>query len=138
MKVAEVMSKHLVKVSPGTKVPEAAQKMRQENIGVLPVEENGHLVGIVTDRDIALNGVAAGKVDCPVNDIMTKAPATIQQTATLEAALETMMQRNVRRLPVMDDGHVVGIVSLEDLAEGENGETVLKALRFFHKKTKHS
>lgn len=138
MKVAEVMSKHLVKVTPGTKVPEAAKKMRQENIGVLPVEENGHLVGIVTDRDIALNGVATGKVDCPVTDIMTKSPVTIQQTATLEAALETMMQRNVRRLPVMDDGHMIGIVSLEDLAENGNGETILKALRHFHRQTKHN
>lgn len=138
MKINQLMSKNVVKVTSITMVPEVAQKMRQENIGVIPVEENGKLVGIVTDRDIAINAVAKGEINQQVKDIMTKTPVTVRPDTSVEEAIQTMLKNNVRRLPVTDNGNVVGMVSLEDLTEAGSDQDLLKALRSFHKQTKHS
>lgn len=137
MKVRELMSKNVVKVTSITMIPEVAQKMRQENVGVIPVEENGRLIGVVTDRDITINAVAKGAINCPVKDVMTPSPATIASTATVEDAIQLMLQRNVRRLPVVDNGSLVGIVTLEDLVEAGKDQELIKALRTFHQTTKH-
>ncbi|MBO9538985.1 CBS domain-containing protein [bacterium] len=138
MKVNQLMSKNLVKVTSITMVPEVAQKMRQENIGLIPVEDNGQLVGVVTDRDIAINAVAKGEINQPVKAIMTKALVTIGPNSNVEEAIQTMLQHNVRRLPVIDNGRLMGMVSLEDLTEAGSDQDLIKALRTFHKKTKHA
>ena len=137
MKVSELMSKKLVKVTSIAMLHEVAQKMRQENIGVIPVEDNGKLVGLVTDRDIAVNAVAKGEINCAVKDVMTHNPVTLNANATVEEAIQTMLKQNIRRLPVMDNGKLVGLVSLEDLLESGKDQDLLKALRTFHEKTKH-
>lgn len=137
MKINDLMSKNIVKVTSVTLIPEVAQKMRQENIGVLPVEENGKLVGIVTDRDIAINAVAKGEINQQVKAIMTKTPVTVRPDTTVEEAIQLMLQNNVRRLPVSENGTVIGMVSLEDLTEAGSDHELLKAMRAFHKKTKH-
>ncbi|HEY9854993.1 MAG TPA: CBS domain-containing protein [Stenomitos sp.] len=136
-KINELMSKNVVKVTSVTMLPEAAQKMRQENIGVLPIEENGRLVGVLTDRDIAINAVAKGDINRPVKDFMSKTPTTIQSNATVEQAIQLMLQNNIRRLPVMDNGNLVGMVSLEDLAEAGSDQDLVKALRSLHQQTRH-
>lgn len=137
MKIKELMSKNIVKVTSVTMVPEVAKKMRQENIGIIPIEENGRLVGVVTDRDIVINAVSQDQINRPVKEIMSKTPTTVRQDASVEEAIEAMLQHNVRRLPVMDDGNLVGMVSLEDLTEAGSDQDLLKALRSFHKQTKH-
>jgi CBS domain-containing protein len=138
MNVNQLMSKNVVKVTAITMVPEVAQKMRQANIGVIPVEEDGRLVGIVTDRDIAINAVAKGEINQPVKAIMTKTPITIKPTSSVEEAIQTMLQNSVRRLPVIDNGSLVGMVSFEDLAEAGHDQDIVKAMRTFHKKTRRA
>ncbi|HEY9900064.1 MAG TPA: CBS domain-containing protein [Pantanalinema sp.] len=138
MKINQFMSKNIVKVTSITMVPEVAQKMRMENIGVIPVEENGQLVGVVTDRDIAIHAVAKGEVNQAVKGIMSKSLVTVGPNTSVEEAIQTMLQNNVRRLPVTENGHLVGMVSLEDLTEAGSDQDLLKALRTFHKKTKHT
>ncbi len=138
MKVSEVMSKKVVRVGPATMLPEVAETMTRENIGVLPVEEAGKLVGIVTDRDIVMRAVAKKSIDRPVKDVMTSKPVTISPDASIDSAIQTMVGNKVRRLIVMNDGHVVGLVSLEDLLEGGNPKEFLRAVEGFHKQTRHA
>lgn len=138
MKLKDVMSKHVVKVNGITMLPEVAQKMRQENIGFLPVEDNGKLIGIVTDRDITIDAVAQGNINRPVKDIVNKNLVTATPDTTVEEAIRMMTSHNVRRLPVLENQQLVGIVSLEDLVDTDNPKIVLDALKQFHKKTQHS
>lgn len=137
MQVKELMSKKVVKVTSVAMLPDVAKKMRQENIGAIPVEENGRVVGIVTDRDIATHAVANGNINCQVKEVMTRSPATIPASATPHEAIQTMLQHNCRRLPVTDGGGLVGMLSLEDLVEAGQDQDILKALKRFHQQTKH-
>ncbi len=137
MNVSEVMSKRVVKVTGIALLPEVAAKMGQENIGVVPVEEEGRVVGLVTDRDIAIRAVANRRIDVPVKEIMTRDPITVTSTTTIADAVRTMQKHNVRRLLVMDGNHLVGLVSLEDLIESEAEEDLLDALRKLHSQTRH-
>jgi CBS domain-containing protein len=136
-RVADLMSQNIVKVTSVTMVPEVAQKMKKENIGAIPVEENGQVIGIVTDRDVTTKAVASGQINLQVKDIMSKAPTTIQANATVQEALQLMVKNNVRRLPVMKNGQIAGIVSLEDLVEAEVDQELLSALKTLHKHTRH-
>ncbi len=138
MKVADVMSKRVVKVTGITMLPEVAQKMADENIGVVPVEEGQRLVGIVTDRDIALRAVAKRSIDVPVKDVMTPNPVKVPSSTTIEEAIRTMLQHHVRRLLVTENDKLVGVVSLEDLLEGGEEAELMKALKQLHKETRHS
>jgi CBS domain-containing protein len=135
--IQDVMSRKVVKIQSVTMLPEAAQTMRQENIGVLPVEDNGQLVGVVTDRDITVNAVSQGNVNCQVKEVMTLNPISIGPSANPEEAIELMLKHGVRRLPVVDGQHLVGVVSFEDLVEAGNDQQILSALRTFHQHTKH-
>ncbi|HBN10165.1 MAG TPA: CBS domain-containing protein [Cyanobacteria bacterium UBA8530] len=137
MKLRDLMSKQVVKVSGVTMLPEVAKKMKQENIGMLPVEENGKLIGVVTDRDITIDAVAQGNINRPVKDIISANPVTVGPETTVEEALKTMTSNNVRRLPVVENNQLVGIISLEDLVEGGNPQMVIDALKRFHQNTKH-
>lgn len=137
MKVSEIMSKSVVRIAANATLQTVAQKMRDENIGALPVEENNKLVGVVTDRDIAIQAVAGGNIERPVRDVMTEDPITIQPDTDTRRAIQMMLQHSVRRLPVVQDSQIVGMVSFEDLVESGDDQEVLQALRQFHKETKH-
>lgn len=138
MRVCDVMSREVAKISPAIGVAEAAEVMRKENVGALPVEESGKLVGILTDRDIALRAVAKRSYDRPVRELMTAKPFTIRPDATAEDALGMMIRNKVRRLVVVEDGHVAGMVSLQDFANGEHDPRLLKALQEFQRLTRHN
>jgi CBS domain-containing protein len=92
--------------------------MKLHNVGLLPVCDDGMLFGVITDRDIAVECVATGNhpVECLVKDFMTASPMTIGLDAETEEAMELMGREQVRRLCVMDDGRLVGIIALGDLA----------------------
>ena len=137
MKVNEIMSKKVVQVASVTTVPDVAETMNRENVGVIPIADDGRLVGIVTDRDIAVRAVAKRSVDRPVKEVMTTKPITISPDASVEFAIETMLENKVRRLVVVDQGRVVGMLSLEDLLEGRVQNELIKALEHFHKQTRH-
>lgn len=117
-KVSDVMATDVDTVSPSTKVGEAARQMRDMNVGSLPVVDRQELVGIVTDRDITIrvsaDGMSADEV--MVKEIMTANPVTVKPDQTVDEASEVMSQHQVRRLPVVDKGKLVGILALGDVA----------------------
>ncbi|HEY4686247.1 MAG TPA: CBS domain-containing protein [Dehalococcoidia bacterium] len=127
MKVREVMTPNPSCIRPNDNVQLAAQEMKLHNVGVLPVCDEGVLFGIITDRDIAVECVATGNspIDCLVKDYMTANPITISPEADTDEALELMGREQVRRLCVMENGHLVGIISLGDLAVRALDEVLL-------------
>ncbi|WP_188694250.1 CBS domain-containing protein [Pullulanibacillus camelliae] len=112
------MTNHIVSVSPNQSIEEAAQLMSQNNIGALPVVENGQLKGIITDRDITLRSTAKGgnekaKVsECMSNEHLVSGNPNMD----VNEAAQIMAQHQIRRLPVIDNQQLVGMVSLGDLA----------------------
>jgi CBS domain-containing protein len=104
---------------------EAARRMLSEDVGSLPVVDGEALVGMVTDRDLVLKVVAkdldANKV--PVADVCTQNPVTVDAEESLDEALQRMAKEQVRRLPVVSDGQLVGILAQADVARHTNAES---------------
>ena len=119
MQTRQVMEKSLVTVPFHTSVQEAASKMKQHNVGsVIVVEDGMKLKGMVTDRDIALKVAADNKdprTTC-VCDIMSTDVITADADSDLDSAIRIMNRAKVMRLPITENGKLVGIVSLADLA----------------------
>ena len=118
MKVREAMTPSPNCVRPNDPVQLAAQEMKLHNVGLLPVRDDGILFGVITDRDIAIGCVATGNspMECLVKDYMTANPITIGPESDTDEAYELMGREQVRRLCVMEDGKLIGIISLGDLA----------------------
>jgi CBS domain-containing protein len=118
MNVGDMMSTDLVTCSPNESLAQVARKLQQEDIGSCPVVDQDKLVGIVTDRDIAVRAVAKGldPNDTKVSDIMSTDLIFGNQTMTLEDAARMMGDNQVRRLPIVEEARLVGIVALADLA----------------------
>lgn len=114
----------LHRVSPRDTVRQAARLMRDKKIAAVLVMELDRLVGIVTERDMTVRVVAAGldTETTPVREIMTADPDTLAPTDTASDAIRMMRSRNYRHLPVVEGGHVVGMVSVRDLYAVYNGE----------------
>jgi CBS domain-containing protein len=119
MHIRDVMTPNPRYVSPDDSIQNAAQIMRDEDTGVVPVCDNGRAVGIVTDRDIVVRAIAEGHVNRPVRDIATRELIAARPDMSTREAAELMSEHQVRRLPVIDGGRLVGIVSLGDLAVKE-------------------
>jgi signal-transduction protein with cAMP-binding, CBS, and nucleotidyltransferase domain len=118
MRVSELMHTPPVTCAPKATVGDVARLMATRNVGsVIVVDEVGEVAGIVTDRDIAIRGVARGRsADIPVEVVVTKDVVMIEPAADVADAASRMLKRNVRRLPVVDDsGKVHGLVALDDL-----------------------
>ncbi len=137
MKVSDVMSREVVRVTSVAMLPEVAEAMDRENIGVVPVVDEGKLRGVVTDRDIAVRAVAKRQIDLAVSEVMTPEPVTIGPDASIDDAIRMMLHHKVRRLLVVDAENLVGVVSLEDLLEGGSHHELLRALDDFHRQTRH-
>ncbi|MDQ3169536.1 MAG: CBS domain-containing protein [Acidobacteriota bacterium] len=106
-------------------VVDAAKLMEQEGVGSIPVCEDGRLVGIVTDRDIAMRVVAEGRdpQQTKIQDVMTRDPQTVSAEEPISRALEVMESRQVRRIPVIDGGgKLVGIIAQADIARLGNDD----------------
>jgi len=116
--VRDLMTKNPATVSASATVAEAARLMRDNNTGAMLVEENGTICGIVTDRDIAIRAVANDENprQLTVSRICSKQVETLPPDATTDQAVDMMRQKAVRRIPVVDRGRPVGIISLGDLA----------------------
>src|SRR5437870_12397425 len=120
MKVKEVMTQRAEFVDPATSLMEAAQIMKNFNIGALPVGENDRLIGMVTDRDIALRAVAEDKQpsSTTVRDVMSEKIYYCFEDGDVEEAARCMAENQVRRLPILNrDKRLTGIVSLADIAK---------------------
>ena len=121
MKVKDIMTGAVVSVAPGESVEVAARTLAQYNIGVLPVCSNGRLCGLVTDRDLVTRCLAANRTPAKttVAEVMTEQTVTVRPDADVCVAAHLMGSRQIRRLPVMEDGRLCGMVSLSDLAVRE-------------------
>ena len=130
MKVSDVMSTDVETVRPDQMVRDAARFMLQADAGSIPVTEGNRLVGMITDRDIAVRGVALGYgPETPVSELMTSGIVSAHADELIEEAARKMGEAQVRRLPVIDyDQRLVGIVSLGDLARETDEETASQAL----------
>lgn len=131
MKVSEIMTRPVRSIEPTESIADAARLMGELDVGVLPVEDDGNLVGIVTDRDIAVRGVAAAlHGGAPVLRIMTEKVVTCREDDDVEVALAVMARQQVRRMPVCTEkGTLIGMLSLGDAARrdpdrGEVAETL--------------
>jgi len=118
MKIKEVMSKDVHVARPDETLREAAATMKKIDAGVLPVGDQDRLVGMLTDRDIAVRGVAEGKgPDAKVRDVMSQEVRYCFDDEDVAHVAENMAELQVRRLPVVNrDKRLIGIVSLGDLA----------------------
>jgi len=118
MKVRELMTTELVTVRPLTAVSESARLMRDADIGDVLVTEDDRLVGILTDRDIAVRVVAEG-MDCTKalsGDVMSVDLITGMPDWDVDDAADIMAEEQIRRLPIVQDGRLIGIISLGDIA----------------------
>ena len=117
-KVGDIMNTDVETISPDATIEEAAQQMRDGDYGVLPVGDDENLIGIITDRDIAIRAVAEGKdVDTPVSEVMSEGVVYANEDDSVEEAAQIMSDHQIRRLPVVDsDNKLVGIVSIGDFA----------------------
>ncbi|CAM3416983.1 CBS domain-containing protein [Hydrogenibacillus schlegelii] len=119
MQVQEIMAKRVISVKHDDTVRTAAQRMRDHEIGALPVlDAHDRLAGILTDRDIVRRVVAEGKPDTTaVKEVMTPNPVTVSPTDDVRFVAKQMSEKQIRRLPVVDGGRVVGMVAVKDLAD---------------------
>lgn len=124
MNIRDVMTPNPRTVSPNDSIQSAARVMRDEDTGVVPVVDNGKPVGVITDRDIVVRAVAEDReLNRPVRDIVTTELVAVHPDMSVQEATELMSEHQVRRLPVIDNNRLVGIVSIGDIAvkEGKDG-----------------
>ncbi len=132
MKAADVMSSSVRSIEPTESIADAAHLMGELDIGVLPVVDSGKLVGILTDRDIAVRGFGPGlHSGSPVFRIMTSDVKTCSVDDDLDRVLQRMAEEQVRRMPICSNsGEIVGIISVGDLAERDpDKDEVTEALK---------
>ncbi|MGW3622097.1 CBS domain-containing protein [Streptomyces sp. NPDC000880] len=125
--VREVMTFGVVVVRPDASLVEAARLMRAQDIGDVLVADGDRLVGVLTDRDIAVRVIADGNDPLTVSagSVCTRDPVCVSPGDGIAAAARLMRSRAVRRLPVVEDGRPVGVVSIGDLAVSENPDSAL-------------
>jgi CBS domain-containing protein len=131
VKVSEVMTRDVETVRPDQPVQEAASFMLQADAGSIPVIDGGRLIGMITDRDIAVRGVAKGYgPETPVRELMTDDLVVVRIDDNVDDAASKMSDAQVRRLPVIDqDERLCGIVSLGDLSRESDDECATEALQ---------
>jgi CBS domain-containing protein len=117
--VQEVMTSNPTTVRPDSPATEAAQIMKKEDTGIVPIADGDRLAGVITDRDLTLKIVAeGGSPETTVGELASKDLVTIDPQQSLEEAARLMAEHQVRRLPVVEeDGRLVGILSQKDVAE---------------------
>jgi CBS domain-containing protein len=130
MKVSDAMTTEVQLCTPDDTLKDAAEAMMVLNVGLLPVTENERLVGMISDRDIAIRGVAMGLgPDSLVRNVMTEDVKYCFEDQQLEEITQNMGDIQVRRLPVLDrNKRLVGIIALGDIARSEVGDGTSEAL----------
>jgi CBS domain-containing protein len=118
MKVRDIMTKEVAYINPDSKITEAAQLMQKHNVGSIPVCDQSGVIGIVTDRDIVVRNIAHGKnpQDTPVRDVMTGQVNTASPDMDVDDVTRMMSMHKIRRVPVVENNQLVGMVALGDIA----------------------
>ncbi len=125
MNVKEVMTANPRTVKPGESIQAAAVVMREQDAGAVPVvEDDGRLIGMITDRDIVVRAVASGRPPSePVREVLTSDLVVATPDMSTKEAAKLMAEHQVRRLPVVDKDRLVGIISIGDLAVKEGKDS---------------
>ncbi|MFD0902218.1 CBS domain-containing protein [Actinomadura sediminis] len=126
-KIRDIMTGSPTSVSPELDIVTVARAMRDEDIGAVLVAEGDDMKGLVTDRDLVVRGLAAGgdPKEIKIGGLASSATATIGPDDSVDRAAQIMRERAVRRLPVVEDGRPVGIVSIGDLAVEKDSASAL-------------
>jgi len=121
LKVKDIMSKNVAYVNPKASVTEVAKLMQKHDIGAIPVCDQSGVVGIVTDRDIVVRNVAHGTNPQAITaqEVMTSNVRTVSPETEVDEASDIMANKQIRRLPVIENNKLVGILALGDIAEEE-------------------
>jgi CBS domain-containing protein len=125
--ISELMTRNPRTIERSTSLTEAARLMKSEDTGVLPIAEGDRLVGVLTDRDIAVRAVAEGRDanSTTAGDIASTTLVTIDPQQSIDEAMRLMSEHQVRRLPVCEeDGRLVGMISQADIARAASDERV--------------
>lgn len=125
MKVKEIMTKDVAYINPSSTIVEAAQIMQKHNVGSVPVCDQSGLVGIVTDRDIVVRNVAHGTDphSTIVKNVMTSQITSVSPDMDVREVSDIMSRSQIRRLPVVENNQLVGIVALGDIATDSRFDT---------------
>ncbi|AUZ27077.1 CBS domain-containing protein [Bacillus subtilis] len=116
MKIRDIMTKNVECCEPTASITELAKKMRDSNVGSIPICENGTLQGIVSDRDIVTRCLAENQMDAQASDIMSADIVSGHPDMSAEEAGQLMAEHQIRRLPILENGRIAGIVALGDLS----------------------
>ena len=137
MKVSEIMTREPSTLAPTSTIGEAATIMRQDDCGSVPIVDGGRVIGIITDRDIVVRVLAGGKdpKTTRVSDAMTADPVTVGPDATVDEAQKVMADHQVRRLPVVEGGRLVGLVVIGQVARRDSANDVGQTLKEVSEKT---
>lgn len=124
MKAKDIMTKNPETVTPGASVADVARLMRDLDVGVMPVVDGDHLVGVITDRDITIRVVAPGlnPVDVTVGDFTSPNPVTVSPDDDISKVRDLMAERQIRRILVTEGSKLVGIISIGDVAVKDKSE----------------
>lgn len=124
MNIRDIMTTGLSTASPDTSLEEIATMMKNENVGTIPIVEDEELCGLITDRDIVVRCVAEGHnpADTRAEDILSEDLHVIEVDEDADTAAELMSRHQVRRLPVVENGRLVGIISIGDIAVKEGDD----------------
>jgi len=130
MQVREIMTTRIVSVEPASTVKDAASLMNRHNIGAVPVMDSDTVRGILTDRDIVLRCVAENKDpgNLKVSDICSHGAVSVKPDETIVNAMHLMASEQVRRLPVVENGKLVGMLSFADIAREKSGMELAEAI----------
>lgn len=125
LKVKDIMTKNVAYINPMSTVVEAAQLMQKHNVGSIPVCDQTGVLGILTDRDIVVRNIAHGNnpQSTPVKDVMTQSVATVTPDMEIDAVTKIMSTNQVRRLPVVENNMLVGMVAIGDMAADNRFDT---------------
>ncbi|KWT08949.1 MULTISPECIES: CBS domain-containing protein [Pseudomonas syringae group] len=119
LKLKDLHNQHVHTIGPNQMVLDALRLMAEKNIGALPVVENGTVVGVVSERDYARKVVLKGRssVGTPVSEIMSSKVITVDSQQTVETCMGIMTDSHLRHLPVVEDGQLLGLLSIGDLVK---------------------
>jgi CBS domain-containing protein len=139
MKVRELMTKDVVCANPESTLEEIAAMMKTADTGAIPVVDGDELIGVITDRDIVIRCIAEGKdpLETTAEEISSEDIHTIEPDTDADEALHIMERHQVRRLPVVEDGRLLGVISIGDVAVKGNARKSGEALEGVSRGVKH-
>ncbi len=135
-KVKDIMTKKVISVSKDSSFFEVASLMAQNDIGFVPIVEGERIIGVITDRDMVIRGITNREdSNASIGKYMTQEVVFVKPNTPIEAASRLMADRQIKRLLVIDDGTLVGVLSLSDITN-HNHKKAMKALAGIQKKHK--